>query len=128
MSRIARRLPIGLALVLLAVGARAGVSQAAPPMPAQTRAHAQIHLLSIVARTWSARRMPGLVDPRLHVLANNSQAVCHGIGPVRPGGRFSRFLCVVRPPRHRGRAGLYVSYRARSDGSCICHWLDYRTH
>lgn len=70
--------------------------------------------------------MPGLANPKTHVLANNTQAVCHGLGKQRSRGLYSRFLCVVRPLDHRPGAGLYVSYRALANGRCDCQWLSYR--
>jgi hypothetical protein len=122
-----RRLAAVPVLILLAAGA-AQPTAAARPRATQTQAQAEIHLLRIVPQTWNSRRMPGLVDAETHVLVDNTQAVCNGRGKRYPHGWYSRFLCVVRPAHHTRRAGLYVSYRARADGTCECHWLAYRRH
>jgi len=92
----------------------------------QTRSQAEVHVLAIVARSWRWSHMPGLVDSRSGMLVDNTQAICRGRGPRRPGLRFGRFLCVVRPYHHRPRQGLYVTYRALPDGRAIVHWLAYR--
>jgi hypothetical protein len=96
---------------------------AARTVPAQTRAHAQIHLLRVVARNWSAKRMPGLINPRTHALADNTQAVCRGRGAAVRPAMFTRFTCVVRPLHRVGLEGLYISYRAVAGGGCECHWI-----
>jgi hypothetical protein len=111
-------------LVIMLTPAAAQASSAAPP--ARTKSQAEVHVLRVTARTWKASRMPGLVNPRTHLLANNSQALCHGQGATRPGGRYARFICVVRPLHHRPRQGLYVSYRVLANGRPEVHWLGYR--
>ena len=70
--------------------------------------------------------MPGLIDPTTHLLVNNTKAVCHGRGTAYKGGRYTRFVCFVQPPRHRPRAGLYVSYRALLHGRFRVHWIRYK--
>ena len=93
---------------------------------AHTKAQAERNVLRIVPRSWKASRMPGLIDPATHLLANNTEAVCHGRGKAQSGRRYTRFVCVVRPPRRRPRAGLYVSYRALLHGRFRVHWIAYR--
>jgi hypothetical protein len=119
---------LSLLLTLFAVALIAAPAQvsAAPSAPAQTKTQAEVHVLRITARSWKASRMPGLVNPRTHMLANNSQAVCHGQGRPRSSGRYTRFLCVVRPLHHRPRQGLYLSYRALANGRSVVHWLTFR--
>ena len=80
----------------------------------------------MVPRKWKASEMPGLVDPKTHLLLDNTEAVCHGRGKRRAGNRYSRFVCVVRPHNHTRRQGLYVSYRARLNGGFRIRWLRYR--
>ena len=70
--------------------------------------------------------MPGLIDPRTHLLRDNTEAVCRGRGKRRTGNRYSRFVCVVRPHIHTRRQGLYISYRARPKGGFRIRWLVYR--
>jgi hypothetical protein len=100
--------------------------RAASLISAHTKAQAEVNVLRAVPRSWKASRMPGLIDPRTHLLVNNTEAVCHGRGWAHRGRRYTRFFCVVRPPEHRLRAGLYVSYRALPHGRFRIHWLAYR--
>jgi hypothetical protein len=116
--------PTLFAIVLIATAAQA--SAAAHRVPVQTKRQAEVHVLRIAARSWKASRMPGLVNPHTHMLANNSQAVCHGQGRRRSGGLYARFVCVVRPLHHWPRQGLYLSYRALTHGRSEVHWLAYR--
>jgi len=115
-----------LTLIVAVLIAAAAQVSAAPSVPAQTKTQAEVHLLRIAARSWKASRMPGLINPHTRLLANNSQALCHGQGRRRSGGRYTRFICVVRPLHHRARQGLYVSYRALANGLSEVHWLAYR--
>ena len=94
--------------------------------PAHTKAQAEVNVLRVVARKWKATRMPGLVDPRTHLLEDNTEAVCRGQGPRRVGRRYSRFLCVVRPHIHSQRQGLHVRYRALAKGRFTVRWIAYR--
>jgi hypothetical protein len=95
-------------------------------VPRQTAAQAQVHVLLIVARSWNPARIPNLVDPRTRTIRTNTQAVCRGRGkPVRR--RYSRFVCIVRPARHRRGEGLYLSYRVLARGRSVVHWLRYQT-
>lgn len=109
-----------IALVAVPYGSAASRS------PAHTRAQAEVNVLRVVPHSWKPSRMPGLIDPRTDLLVNNTQAVCRGRGKAQRGRRHSRFVCVVRPPGHRPRAGLYVSYRALPNGRFRIHWLAYR--
>jgi hypothetical protein len=119
-----RCLPILLTpLALIAAAPPTAVS--APP-PAHTKTQAEVNVLRVVARKWKARRLPGLVDPRTHLLKDNTEAVCRGRGPRRRGGRYSRFLCVVRPHIHSPRQGLYVRYLALAKGRFTIRWVAYR--
>jgi len=79
----------------------------------------------MVARNWKAWRRFGLVDPRTHLLTDNTEAVCSGRGKVRPHNRFARFVCVVRPHVHHGREGLWLSYRAQPKGRFKVRFLAY---
>jgi hypothetical protein len=111
-------------LVIMLAPAAAQASSAAQRLP--TKSQAEVHVLRVTAGTWKASRMPGLVDPRTHLLANNSQALCHGQGSRQSGGRYARFNCVVRPLHHRPRQGLYISYRVLASGRSEVHWIAYR--
>jgi hypothetical protein len=82
--------------------------------------------LSIVTRSWPTRRLLGLVNPRTHALATNTQAVCNGRGARVSGTRFSSFVCVIRPLAHRRHEGLYLSYRVLATGGARVHWITYR--
>ena len=80
-------------------------------IPTQTKRQAEVNLLRAIpnkAKTW---RMPGLIDAGTRLLADNTEAVCHGRGARHVGNRYVRFVCVVRPHVHKGRQGLYVTYR-----------------
>jgi hypothetical protein len=119
-----RCLPILLAPLALLAAAPPTVAGAPPP--AHTKAQAEVNVLRVVARKWKARRLPGLVDPRTHLLEDNTEAVCRGRGPRRIGRRYSRFLCVVRPHVHSPRQGLYVGYVALPRGRFTIRWIAYR--
>jgi hypothetical protein len=99
---------------------------AASRSPAHKKAQAEVNVLRFVPHSWKASRMPGLIDPKTHLLVNNTEAVCHGRGKAQRSKRYTRFVCVVRPPAHRPHAGLYVSYRALLHGRFRIHWLAYR--
>jgi len=113
-------------LTILATLVAVQYAPAAFLIAAHTKAQAEVNVLRAVPRSWKASRMPGLIDPRTHLLVNNTEAVCHGRGKAHGGGRYTRFLCVVRPPEHRPRAGLNVSYRAFPHGRFRIQWLAYR--
>jgi hypothetical protein len=110
----------------LALVAAAPPTAASVPPPAHTKTQAEVNVLRVVARKWKAKRMPGLVNRRTHLLADNTEAFCHGRGPRRVGQRYSRFLCVVRPHIHSQRQGLYVRYRALARGRFTVRWIVYR--
>ncbi len=118
--------PLSLVLALLALAAAASSATAALPTPAHTKRQAEVNVLRVVAHKWRARRMPGLVNPRTHLLANSTEAVCRGQGKRRAGARYTRFVCVVRPHVHSARQGLYVSYRALPKGRFTIGWLVFR--
>jgi hypothetical protein len=118
-----RTTPFLLLVALLVISpATAGVAAS----PAHTRTQAEVNVLRTVPRKWTARQIPGLVNRRTHLLANNTEAVCSGRGPRRPGKRYSRFICVVRPKMHTSRQGLFVSYRALPRGRFVLRWISYR--
>ena len=84
---------------------------------AHSKKQAEVNVLGLVAKRWKALRGTGLVNPRTHLLADNTEAVCDGRGASR-GKRFQRFVCVVRPHVHHGRQGLWLRYRALAKGRC----------
>ena len=84
---------------------------------AHSKKQAEVNVLGLVAKRWKALRGTGLVNPRTHLLADNTEAVCSGRGASR-GKRFQRFVCVVRPHVHHGRQGLWLRYRALAKGRC----------
>ena len=92
---------------------------------AQTKKRAEVNVLGIVARKWKTWRRFRLVDPRTHLIVDNTEAVCHGRGKRRAGQRYARFVCVVRPHDYRGRQGLWLRYRALKNGRCRVLLLAY---
>lgn len=116
-----------VAMALTLVAAAPPAAAAARP-PAHTKKQAEVNVLRVIARTWRARRLPGLVDPRTHLLVENTEAVCHGRTRRRVGSRYPRFVCVVRPHIHTAREGLYLSYRALARGRFTIRWVAYRRH
>ena len=115
-----------LLLTSLAIVAAAAPTAIGGLPPAHTKAQAEVNVLRVVARKWKASRTPGLVDPRTHLVEDNTEAVCSGQGPRRVGRRYSRFLCVVRPHIHSPRQGLYVRYRALAKGRFTVRWIAFR--
>jgi hypothetical protein len=110
MRRRLALLPMLLAVLVAAPPTKGGVSP-----PRHTKKQAEVNVLRAVAKRWKAWRRSGLVNPRTHLLADNTEAVCSGRG--RPGAkRYRRFLCVVRPHVHQGRQGLWLRYRAMPKG------------
>ena len=99
---------------------------AASLVSAHTKAQAERNVLRVVPYSWKASRMPGLIDPTTHLLVNNTEGVCHGRGKAYGGRRYARFVCVVRSPRSRPHAGLYVRYRALLHGRFRVHWIAFR--
>jgi hypothetical protein len=126
-ERMNRRLSLVTMALGLVIATSPTPADAARP-PAHTKKQAEVNVLRATARRWKARRLPGLVDPRTHLLVDNTEAVCHGQGKRRPGNRYVRFLCVVRPHIHTRRQGLYVTYRALQRRRFTIRWLDYRRH
>ena len=88
-----------------------------------SRGQAERNVLRFLGKGWRGHQLPRLFDPRTRLLRDNTQAICR-----RSGGRHSagRFLCVVRPARHRRHEGLYASYRSLQDGRFTVRWLFYR--
>lgn len=118
-----------LSLVLAPLALTAvGLATAAVRPPAHTKRQAEVNVLRVVAVKWRVGRLQGLVNPRTHLLANNTEAVCRARGRRRAGNRYTRFVCVVRPHAHTPRQGLYLSYRALPAGRFTVRWLVYRRH
>ena len=91
-----------------------------------TKRQAEVNVLRTVPRKWRELRLPGIVNPRTHLLLDNTEAVCRGIGRGRHRRRYARFTCVVRPHLHRKRQGLYVSYQTRLGGAFTISWIVFR--
>lgn len=106
-----------VAVTLVASAQAAGLSRSPGP-----RGQAERNVLRFLARGWGNHHLPRLVDPRTHLLRNNTQAICRRARGQRAGS----FICVVRPARHRRREGLYVSYRSLAHGRFRVKWLYYR--
>jgi hypothetical protein len=121
-----RRQIFSVVLTVLAAFVAVPYATAAARFPAQAKAEAERNVLRVVARAWKPSRIPGLIDPRTHLLVNNTEAVCRGRGTRHAGGRYTRFVCVVRPRLHRPHQGLRVSYRVLSHGRFGIHWLAYK--
>jgi hypothetical protein len=115
-----------LLFVPLALTVSVAASGIAARTPAHTKRQAEVNVLRVVATKWSRRRLPGLVNPRTHLLVDNTEAICRGRGKGRAGHRYARFVCVVRPQSDGPRQGLYVAYRALPRGSFQIRWLVYR--
>jgi hypothetical protein len=115
---------LALISVVTSVASAHAAGTARPPT--QRKAQAEINVLRAVVQLSKSRRMPELVDPRTHLLVNNTQALCRGRGKRYLGPRYTRFDCVVRPLRHRPRQGLYVGYRVRPNGRFAIHYLAYK--
>ena len=111
------------ALVTIAASAHAAGTK---ERPAHTKAQAEANVLRALVQFSKSRRMPELVDPGTNLPVNNTQAVCRGRGKQYAGHRYMRFVCVVRPMRHRPHQGLYLGYRARPNGRLRIHWLAYK--
>jgi hypothetical protein len=109
-------------VLVLAVPAAADTAR----VQGHTKRQAEVNVLRTVSRKWRKRPLPGIVDPRTHLLLDNTEAVCRGVGGGRQRRRYARFTCVVRPHHHRKRQGLYVSYRTRSDGAFTISWIVFR--
>jgi len=116
---------VGLLIGCILLVPAAAAAKAPRPLPRQTSAQAEVHVLRIVARSWNPARISRIVDPRTRVIRTNTQAVCLGRGTSRRAG-YSRFVCVVRPARHRLGEGLYLSYRVLFGGRAQVHWLRYQ--
>ena len=103
----------------------ATASGGATTLATQTKKQAEVNALSYVLKGAAGRRLPGIVDPRTHLLVDNTEAVCRGHGRRHRGSRYSRFTCVVRPGLHTSRQGLYLRYHALPRGRYAIHWLRF---
>jgi hypothetical protein len=121
-----RRWPALLLVALVSAIATAPSVAARSGPAAHTKKQAEVNVLRIVGLKWKAWRRFRLVDPRTHLVADNTEAVCHGRGKRRTGDRYARFVCVVRPHVHRKHEGLWLKYRALSNGRCSVSVLAYR--
>jgi hypothetical protein len=114
--------------VACAVAVRTGAAPAgaAASAAARARTHGQAEqdVLAALSRGWGRRRIRVLYNSRTRLLRDNTQAVCHR---TRSRGGRRRFLCIVRPARHRRGQGLYVSYRSLAGGRFTIRWLFYRS-
>jgi hypothetical protein len=119
-----RRWLVGLLVLTAITSVPLGTAARVRP-GAHTKRQAEVNVLRVVAVNWKAWRRFGLTDQRTHLVADNTEAVCRGRGRRHVGNRYSRFVCVVRPHAHRGRAGLWLTYRALRGGRCKVHFLAY---
>jgi hypothetical protein len=110
----------------VAILAAAPQTAAARQTPTQTKTQAEVNVFRAIARKSHTWRMPGLVNARTHLITDNTETICHGLGGRRAGNRYARFVCVVRPHVHRGRQGLYVSYRVLPKNRFELRFLAYR--
>jgi hypothetical protein len=120
-----RQLALLVLTPLVTIVASSSAAGATRP-PAHKKAQAEVNVLHAVVRISKTRQIPELVDPRTHLLVDNTQAICRGRGKRYAGRRYTRFVCVIRPSRHRPRQGLRVSYRALPKGHFRVHWLAYK--
>jgi hypothetical protein len=118
-----RRSALMLAPLALVFATAPGAATTA--LATQTKKQAEVNALTYVARSASGRRLPGIVNPRTHLLVNNTEAVCRGHGRRYRGNRYPRFTCVVRPRQHTSRQGLYLRYRALPRGRYAIRWLRF---
>ena len=114
-----------VATAVLALGLLTSTATAAL-VATQTKKQAEVNVLRALPGLWKPSRLHGLVNPRTHLLADGTEAICHGKGHRHAGARFTRFVCVVRPAAHKPRQGLYLGYRARAQGRFVVRWLTYR--
>jgi hypothetical protein len=119
------RLRLSLLMAPLALAAAAPSATATLRTAAHTKRQAEVNVLRVVPQKWRGR-LPRLVNPRTHLLVDNTEAVCRGRGKRLAGNRYARFVCVVRPHVHSARQGLFVSYRSLSAGRFAIRWLVYR--
>jgi hypothetical protein len=130
-ERVMSRVPTSIAgavtvVALAAIGAssaRAVPLEPAKHAPLTPRGKAERTVLHALAHGWGPRRIPALFDRRTHLLRNNTQAICRRAHAQSRG----RFVCVVRPARHRRHQGLYVLYRELPHGRFELRWLFYRS-
>jgi hypothetical protein len=120
MSRCLVALLVSLAIISVPLGTAARIRPGA-----HTKQQAEVNVLRVVALKWKAWRRFALTDTRTHLLTDNTEAVCRGRGRRHLGNRYSRFVCVVRRHAHRGREGLWLTYRALPRGHCSVRFLAY---
>jgi hypothetical protein len=112
-----------VSIVVVAMALVASAHSATVSGSAVSRGDAERNVLRFLEKKgWRGHSLPRLFDPRTHLLRNNTQAICRRSG----GHGTGRFLCVVRPARHRRHEGLYVTYRSFSHGHFRIGWLFYR--
>jgi hypothetical protein len=119
-----RRLLIALVVLVAIISVPFGTAARVRTGP-HTKRQAEVNVLRVVSLNWKAWRRFGVIDRRTHLVADNTEAICRGRGTRYVGHRYSRFLCVVRPHTHRGREGLWLSYRALPSGRCKVRFLAY---
>src|SRR5512133_593504 len=95
-----------VATAVLTFGLLASTATAAL-VATQTKKQAEVNVLRALPRLWKPSRLHGLVNPRTHLLAAGTDAICRGKGHRHAGARFTRFVCVVRPAAPQPRQGLY---------------------
>lgn len=108
------------------LGAARPTKPDSPVHATQTKRHAELDVLRLTPRAWKRSRLRDLVDRRSGLLRNNVRAICSGRGPASAGGRYGRFLCVVRPWPAHGRQELSIRYRVLAGGGFGAHWLRIR--
>jgi hypothetical protein len=118
------RLPVMMTALVVTAGILPAADAAV--LPAHTKKQAEVNVLRVIPRKWRTRPLPGLVSSRTHLLLENTEAVCRGQGKRHAGGRYSHFVCVIRPHIHTRRQGLYVSYTTLPKGGFKIRWLAFR--
>jgi hypothetical protein len=108
----------GVVLSLVAAAAlgwnvTVGAGAARRPVPLRTLA--ERHVLAVLGYSWSAKRLPQLVNPRTRLPYDNVHVRCAPRGATL-------FVCAVRPGRSTAPR-LYVTARALPGGRFRVHWL-----
>jgi hypothetical protein len=116
---------LALTLVSLAIVSAPPGAAGKARLAGQTKTQVEVNVLRVVAQKWMTWRRFGLVDPRTHLLVDNTEAVCRGRGRRHAGNRYTRFVCVVRPHVHHGRTGLWLNYLAMSRGRYDVRFLAF---
>jgi hypothetical protein len=115
--------PKNVSIVVVVMALVASAQGATFSRSGASRGQAEQNVLRYLGKGWRGHQLPRLFDPRTHLLRDNTQAICRRSGGGHSAGRF---LCVVRPARHRRDEGLYASYRSLKDGRFRIRWLFYR--